>query len=335
LTPTADPEKNWQQLLSTEMAAGNFQWNYAGLQNTQNPLVWTKQNALGNYQKMDATVGPIWSIWHGRRLGENDMTTAESINIDVEFYGTPCMNPGRHPKSPTQRYPLSIVSGSGCATTAGGSDPMAELADSDTELNFLYANDDLAINFENGLPHMDIYLGGTQQFNVGLYNRRRILVQSTQLCDAFRFNKNNQANQLLAEYDSIWDLISGLAIVSASTSILALMMVLLVILEGYDRQTQAFMTALYTICLVGLFCSAVMVWKAQYAISTTYAKHYSVFVKAKGCITNAKWEGVLDAWLSHTSFGNFGEQLAYCVWLFVAMLVIAVVFAIYSLMKLA
>jgi len=69
LTPTADPEKNWQQLLSTEMAAGNFQWNYAGLQDTQDPLVWTKQNSLGNYQQMDATVGPIWSIWHGRRLG--------------------------------------------------------------------------------------------------------------------------------------------------------------------------------------------------------------------------------------------------------------------------
>lgn len=208
------------------------------------------------------STGPIWSIWHGKRLGQNDLTTAESINIDVEFYGKPCMNPKRHPKPPTQRYPLSIIEGHGCAKKDGGPDPMADLADKDTELDFLYANDDLQINFEKGLPKLDIYLAGTQKFNVGLYNRKRILVESTQLCDAFRFNKNNQAIKLLQSFDQIWDLIAGLAIVAASTAILALMMVLLVALEGYDKQTQAFMTALYTICLVGLFCSAVMVWKA-------------------------------------------------------------------------
>lgn len=157
-------------------------------------------------------------------------------------------------------------------------------------------------------------------------------MQSTQLCDSFRFNKNNQADKLLKEYDGVWNLISGLAIVSASTAVLALMMVLLVVLEGYDRQTQAFMTALYGICLVGLFCSSVMVWKARYTISTSYSAHYKVFKDAKGCIDNTQWNGLLNQFLSHTSFGSFQTQLEYCVWLFVGMLIFAVFFAIYSLM---
>ena len=78
-------------------------------------------------------------------------------------------------------------------------------------------------------------------------NRRRILARSSVFCDGFRFNSNefgkaegsNQAHAsaLLAQFDNIWDLVKWLAIVSTSTAVLAVMMVLLVVLDGSDRQT--------------------------------------------------------------------------------------------------
>ena len=64
------------------------------------------------------------------------------------------------------------------------------------------------------------------------------MVQSSAMCDAFRFNQNGQAAALLTEYDGIWSLVRWLAIVSASAAVLAVMMCLLVILEGFDRQSQ-------------------------------------------------------------------------------------------------
>ena len=73
------------------------------------------------------------------------------------------------------------------------------------------------------------------------------MTKSSVFCDGFRFNSNefgvaagkNQrhASTLLAQFDTIWDLVKWLAIVSTSTAVLAVMMVLLVVLDGSDKQT--------------------------------------------------------------------------------------------------
>lgn len=93
---------------------------------------------------------------------------------------------------------------------------------------------------------------------------------------------------------------------SSSTAVIAVSMILLVILEGYRKQSQAFMTVLYAICLVGLFSSVVMVWKARYLISTTYLlphQHFGTAV-ANQCIVDAGWSGMLTSWYTHTLLGN-------------------------------
>ena len=140
---------------------------------------------------------------------------------------------------------------------------------------------------------------------------------------------------MLAEFNGIWTLVRYLAVVSASTAILSVMMVLLIILEGYHKQSQTFMTVLYTVCLVGLFCSVVMIWKARYSINGSYAKAHKVFTDSSSCIIDKGWSTVLGSWITHTSFGNLASQLVYTLGLFVAMLIIAVVFAIWALMQLA
>jgi hypothetical protein len=53
------------------------------------------------------------------------------------------------------------------------------------------------------------------------------------------------------------------------------------------------MTLLYGVCLVGLFCSAIMVWRARYNITTSYAASFAVFKNAENCITDAAWSKVL------------------------------------------
>jgi hypothetical protein len=113
------------------------------------------------------------------------------------------------------------------------------------------------------------------------------------------------------------------------------MMVLLIILEGYGKQSQTFMTMLYTVCLVGLFCSVVMIWKARYSINGSYAASHAVFSASSTCILDKGWGAVLSSWVSHTSFGALASQLVYTLGLFVVMLVIAVIFAIWALMQLA
>merc|ERR1712159_934356 len=132
-------------------------------------------------------------------------------------------------------------------------------------------------------------------------------------------------------------LVKWLGIVSTSTAVLASMMVLLVILDGWSRQTQTFMTVLYSVCLIGLFCSVVMMWKARYLMQNDYAAPYAHFTQAVAdqCITNADWENVLKSWVAHTDFAGLSDQLLYLLVLFVVFLVVAVVFAIWSLMKLA
>jgi hypothetical protein len=141
---------------------------------------------------------------------------------------------------------------------------------------------------------------------VQLMNRRRILVKPTLACDEFRFDTKKHATVLLTQYDAIWYLVKWLAIVSSSTAIVAVMMILLVILEGYRKQSQGFMTTLYAICLVGLFCSVVMVWKARYLITTTYTLPHAHFGAAvsQECIVDSAWRGMLTSWYTHTSFGN-------------------------------
>jgi hypothetical protein len=97
------------------------------------------------------------------------------------------------------------------------------------------------------------------------------------------------------------------------------------------------MTTLYAICLVGLFVTVVLVWKARYLINTNYAAPHAHFQQAvdNNCITNAKWSAMLTSWNTHTSFGNMGNALLYCLILFVTLLLVGVIFAIWALMQLA
>jgi len=97
------------------------------------------------------------------------------------------------------------------------------------------------------------------------------------------------------------------------------------------------MTVLYTVCLMGLFVTVVLVWKARFLINENYAtphKHFQTAVD-DNCITNASWAKVLTMWNTHTSFGNFGSSLLYLLVLFVVMLLVGVIFAIWALMQLA
>ena len=64
-------------------------------------------------------------------------------------------------------------------------------------------------------------------------------------CDDFRFDVYDptattvddlgQATYLLTQYDLIWELIKWLAIVSSSSAVISVMMVLLIVLEGYRK----------------------------------------------------------------------------------------------------
>jgi len=51
------------------------------------------------------------------------------------------------------------------------------------------------------------------------------------------------------------------------------------------------MTALYTICLIGLFVCVVMMWKARYLINTNYSVPYQHFGQAvtNNCISDQGW----------------------------------------------
>lgn len=97
------------------------------------------------------------------------------------------------------------------------------------------------------------------------------------------------------------------------------------------------MTMMYVVCLVGLFCSVVLMWKARYLVQNNYALPFSHFTKAQEdvCITSTTWNNLLNLWITGTSFGGLETQLLYCLILFVVMLVVAVIFAIWALMKLA
>ena len=55
------------------------------------------------------------------------------------------------------------------------------------------------------------------------------------------------------------------------------------------------MTALYAICLAGLFCSVVLIWKVRYLIDNDYAAPFAHFNDAAtgNCITNPVWHNVL------------------------------------------
>jgi len=98
-------------------------------------------------------------------------------------------------------------------------------------------------------------------------------------------------------YDSIYNLVKWLAICATSTAMISLMMVLLVQLAG-TRVTQSFMTGLYAVCLVGLFLTVVLVWKARYQVLEKYTKEHAHFTKAASekCIVQKEWASVLTLW---------------------------------------
>lgn len=127
-----------------------------------------------------------------------------------------------------------------------------------------------------------------------------------------------------------------MAVVATSTSMVGLMMILILVLAG-NKTTQTFMTTLYTICLIGLFLTVVLVWKARYQVNTNYAAQHNHFTTAatNNCITNAKWNSVLTQWNAHTSFVTMASALQYLLFVFVGLLLVGVVFAIWALMNLA
>jgi NhaP-type Na+/H+ or K+/H+ antiporter len=86
----------------------------------------------------------------------------------------------------------------------------------------------------------------------------------------------------LALYDSIYGMIKWLAICTLSTAMISVMMLLVVVMTGNDANhiSQNFLTVLYTCCLVGLFCSVVLMWKARWIISNQYTKPYEHFTNA-------------------------------------------------------
>lgn len=140
-------------------------------------------------------------------------------------------------------------------------------------------------------------------------NRRRILVKNSKFCDEFRFNDQGHATFLLTVFDQVWDMLKWLAIVSSSTAVVACCMVLLILLEGYRKQSQGFMSTLYTICLAGLFCSVVLIWKTRYLINNDFILPHEHFQKAatEQCVVNTAWSGLLDSWVTHTSFGDLSS----------------------------
>jgi len=127
-----------------------------------------------------------------------------------------------------------------------------------------------------------------------------------------------------------------MAIVATSTSMIGLMMVLLLVLAG-NKVTQTFMTALYTVCLIGLFLTVVLVWKARYQVNTNYATEQAHFAAAatNNCILNTSWNTVLTLWNTHTTFVGMSTALQYLLFVFVGLLLVGVVFAIWALMNLA
>jgi hypothetical protein len=219
------------------------------------------------------------------------------------------------------------------------------MADQITQKEFMDDNSGLLINPTTNkavvgntvLPgYANTYTQNHENFKVQLNNIRRILVRSDKFCDAFRFNTNKNAETLLSMYDSIYNLVKWLAICTTSTAMISLMMVLLVQLAG-NRTTQTFMTGLYAVCLIGLFLTVVLVWKARYQVIEKYTKEHAHFLKAASekCIVNADWLNVLTQWNSHTDLSIIFNALKWFLWLFVALLLVGVIFAIWALMNLA
>ena len=58
------------------------------------------------------------------------------------------------------------------------------------------------------------------------------------------------------------------------------------------------MTVLYTLCLVGLFCSVILVWKARYTLLGSFNAPMEHFKQANDlkCIINKSWANVLSMW---------------------------------------
>lgn len=108
---------------------------------------------------------------------------------------------------------------------------------------------------------------------------------------------------------------------------------------GFDsgRLSQTFLTVLYSTCIIGMFFTVVLIWKARYMINTSYAQAHSHFTQAATdkCLIDAGWSNVLTLWNTHTSFTNMAGTLLYMLYLFVTMLLVGVVFAIWALMGLA
>jgi len=134
-------------------------------------------------------------------------------------------------------------------------------------------------------------------------------------------------------------MIKWLAICALSTAMIAIMMLLLVVLTNQSPNaiSQNFLTVLYTTCLVGLFLTVVLIWKARYVMNTTYAGAHAHFQSATDsqCILDEGWMSILTQWNTHTSFGNVATHLLYMLYVFVSLLLIGVIFAIWALMKLA
>lgn len=63
---------------------------------------------------------------------------AESVGLEVEWYGSSCIQSGQHPADPRQQYPLMAYNGAGCGEL--GTDPLADTVDTDNEWTFYSYN---------------------------------------------------------------------------------------------------------------------------------------------------------------------------------------------------
>merc|ERR1712110_1078495 len=104
------------------------------------------------------------------------------------------------------------------------------------------------------------------------------------------------------------------------------MMIMLIVLTGFRGTSQAFLSVLYTCCLIGLFLTVVLVWKARYMINQKWSKthaHFSTAVASK-CIVDKGWRNVLELFNKHTDFGTTAKYLTYMIYVYVGLLVVGV-----------
>jgi hypothetical protein len=98
-----------------------------------------------------------WNVYYNRLSSTSD-NTAESVGMDVTWYGKQCINPTREHKDPSGQYDLMASVGVGCCGFK--TNPMSEQADSQKEWDYLMDNKALltdATTHKNALDTLPNY----------------------------------------------------------------------------------------------------------------------------------------------------------------------------------